>query len=134
MVTEKNVSRASYADIYVVVKLYYDMLFVFEQKSLARRTLLRKQASVRGIHESQLLNVPEDQGWYYCENTCFLPFWPGYILNLGFSCRLSLLSIRAFTLDVFLQVLLVFILIKLTFRIPITCGKPYSGKCEVFVH
>ena len=40
-----------------------------------------------------------------------------------FSCRLNLLLIRAFSLGVFLQVLLVFILIKLTFRIPITLRK-----------
>ena len=43
-----------------------------------------------------------------------------------FTCRLSLLLIRAFSLSVFLQVLLVFILIKLTFRIPITLQRTIS--------
>ena len=32
----------------------------------------------------QLLNLPKDQGWCCSENTCFLPFWPGYIQDLAF--------------------------------------------------
>ena len=32
----------------------------------------------------QLLNLPEDQGWYCCENTCFPLFWPSYIQDLAF--------------------------------------------------
>ena len=48
----------------------------------------------------------------------------GWVISRScFSCRLNLLLIRAFSLGVFLQVLLVFILIKLTFRVPITLRK-----------
>ena len=75
-----SVKRVMYTFIWLLS--YIKICYLYLNKS----RLLREHWKAYKLKSEvlQLLNLPKDQGWCCSENTCFLPFWPGYIQDLAF--------------------------------------------------